>query len=188
MNRAEICNLQQRIGAEPDGFWGPKSVEACQKYLRKFLTGPSPWPKTDQASLQKFYGSPGDESQHATISVSGLGLKYDGKPVQKITCHKKVADSLLRILTALSKFPEGQEALAGYAGVYNNRPMRGGSTPSLHARAAAIDLNPDANGNKVHWPTSATMPIEVMEVFAGEGWMPAGAFWSRDAMHFQATQ
>jgi hypothetical protein len=32
------------------------------------------------------------------------------------------------------------------------------------------------------------MPIEVMEEFAKEGWLPAGAFWSRDAMHFQATR
>jgi hypothetical protein len=27
-----------------------------------------------------------------------------------------------------------------------------------------------------------------MEEFAKEGWLAAGAFWGRDAMHFQATQ
>jgi hypothetical protein len=27
-----------------------------------------------------------------------------------------------------------------------------------------------------------------MEEFAKEGWLSAGAFWSRDAMHFQATK
>jgi hypothetical protein len=32
------------------------------------------------------------------------------------------------------------------------------------------------------------MPIEVMECFAREGWLSAGAFWGYDAMHFQATQ
>jgi hypothetical protein len=32
------------------------------------------------------------------------------------------------------------------------------------------------------------MPIEVMEEFAKEGWLPAGAFWSRDSMHFQSTR
>jgi hypothetical protein len=65
--------------------------------------------------------------------------------------------------------------------------MRGGSTPSLHARGAAIDLDPDNNANKQHWPASATMPFAVMEAFAREGWLSAGAFWSRDAMHSQAT-
>ncbi len=65
--------------------------------------------------------------------------------------------------------------------------MRGGSTPSLHARGAAVDLDPDYNGNLVSWPAKAAMPLEVMEAFAREGWLAAGAFWGRDAMHFQAT-
>jgi hypothetical protein len=32
------------------------------------------------------------------------------------------------------------------------------------------------------------MPLEVMEMFAQEGWLSAGAFWGRDAMHSQATK
>jgi hypothetical protein len=28
----------------------------------------------------------------------------------------------------------------------------------------------------------------VMEEFAKEGWLAAGAFWSRDSMHMQATR
>jgi hypothetical protein len=32
------------------------------------------------------------------------------------------------------------------------------------------------------------MPLAVMEEFSREGWLAAGAFWNRDAMHFQATQ
>ena len=80
------------------------------------------------------------------------------------------------------------DILVQYAGVYNNRPMRGGSLPSLHARGAAIDLAPDTNRMSQSWPTSADMPLEVMEAFAREGWTPAGAFWGRDAMHFQSTK
>jgi hypothetical protein len=34
----------------------------------------------------------------------------------------------------------------------------------------------------------ADMPLEIMECFAREGWLSAGAFWGYDAMHFQATQ
>jgi hypothetical protein len=66
--------------------------------------------------------------------------------------------------------------------------MRGGHLPSLHARAAAIDLDPENNGNKEHWPLRSTMPLAVMAIFAKHGWLPAGAFWSRDSMHFQGTQ
>jgi hypothetical protein len=57
----------------------------------------------------------------------------------------------------------------------------------LHARGAAIDLLADTNGNLTAWPVAARMPFAVMEAFAREGWLSAGAFWGRDAMHFQAT-
>jgi hypothetical protein len=114
-------------------------------------------------------------------------MLYDGKPVRSVRCHRKVAASLKRILTALSKGPH-KSVLTQYAGCYNNRTMRGGSLPSLHARGAAVDLDPDSNGNHVTWPNRATMPLGVMEEFAREGWKSAGAFWSRDGMHHEATK
>lgn len=185
MTAAQIKAIQTRIGTEPDGFWGPKSVAACQRYLRKLMPEPVPWPKTDQRSLTAFYGDPGDESQLVTFDAP-QGLLYEGVQVQRVRCHRKLWQSLARILAALCRdFPD---IAAQYAGCYNYRNMRGGSLPSLHARGAAVDFAPGTNGNLTHWPTKATMPLEVMELFAREGWLPAGAFWSRDAMHFQATQ
>jgi len=47
---------------------------------------------------------------------------------------------------------------------------------------------PGSNGNRSHWPVASTMPLTVMVEFAREGWLAAGAAWSRDGMHFQATQ
>jgi len=183
----EIYNLQKRIGTTPDGFWGRKSIAACQSHLKSLMPLENPWPRSDQASLAEFYGNPGDEYKLVTIDVSGLGVKYDGQNVKTIRCHRKVAESLHRVLVALDG---GICAwiLGQYAGCYNNRPMRGGSLPSLHARGAAIDLDPAPNGNHRSWPVNATMPIQVMEEFAKEGWLAAGAFWGRDAMHFQATR
>lgn len=181
-----ITDIQKQIGAEPDGFWGRDSIKAVQKHLRSLMPKQSPWPKTDQVSLTRFYGMPGDESRHTQIDVTGLGVKYGGNTVTKITCHKEVAPSLKRILVRMStEFPE---IIAQYDGCYNNRTMRGGNSPSLHARAAAIDFAASENGNHTSWPVAATMPLGVMEIFAAEGWLPAGAFWGRDAMHFQATQ
>lgn len=186
MNQSQIKAMQAKLGVDPDSFWGPKSIAACQKHLRKLMPSPNPWPKTDQNSLQAFYGSPGDESKLVNLDVTGLGLKYEGRPVGTVRCHGKIAAPLKRVLTELSK--SHPEILAEYAGIFNNRNMRGGSSPSLHARGAAIDLDPDTNGNNMHWPTRATMPLEVMEAFAREGALAAGAFWSRDGMHFQFTQ
>jgi hypothetical protein len=188
MKRNRIIEIQQRIGAKPDGFWGPKSIAACQAHLRRMMPTPNPWPAQTQTALTAFYGAPGDTSRHTAIDVRGLGLRFDGQAVSRVTCHQRVAESLLSILTKLATFPEGRRVMGEYAGVYENRLMRGGTLPSLHARAAAIDLAPATNGNNVHWPSRSDMSIEVMEVFAQHGWLSAGAFWSRDSMHFQATK
>jgi hypothetical protein len=187
MTRAQVIATQDRIGTTPDGFWGPKSIAACQRHLRNLMPKDANWPSQSQAALQGFYGSPGDESKLVNIPVAGLKVEYDGKPVKTICCHERVADSLCRVLQAIAASPQ-RDILKEFAGVYNNRPMRGGSLPSLHARGAAIDLDAGNNGNLVSWPVRATMPLEVMEAFAREGWLSAGAAWLRDGMHFQATQ
>lgn len=177
--------MQARIGVVADGFWGPKSIAAIQRHLRDMMPAPNPWPKADQESLTEFYGKAGDESQLVAMPVP-VPMFYEGRPVRSIRCHRKVADSLSRAL--IGAHAVAPEVVKVYDGCYNNRPMRGGSLPSLHARGAAIDLLAELNGNHVAWPVRATMPLEVMEAFAREGWIAAGAFWGRDGMHFQATK
>lgn len=185
MTQSEIIAIQTKVGTTPDGFWGPKSIAACQRYLRGLCPTPSPWPDTDQASLTAFYGPAGDESRLVVLPAPVL-MEFEGVRIKSIRCHGKVAESLSRALTeAAATCPD---VVRIYDGCYNNRPMRGGSLPSLHARGAAIDLWADANGNHVPWPTVAKMPFAVIEAFAREGWLSAGAFWGRDAMHFQATR
>lgn len=185
MTTQQIKDMQRRVGTEPDGFWGPKSIAACKAHLRHLMPVPHPWPETDQASLTSFYGSAGDESKLVNLPAP-VPMYYEVRQIKTIRCHFKVAHSLERALRAAHVV--APEIVRVYDGCYNNRPMRGGSTPSLHARGAAIDLAAHANGNRTHWPLVATMPLEVMEAFAREGWLAAGAFWSRDAMHFQATR
>jgi hypothetical protein len=187
MTQQQIKDMQTRIGVVPDGFWGPRSIAACKAHLMRMMPKPNPWPATDQRSLQRFYGSPGDESRLVNISVNGLGMQYEGASVRFVRCNGKVAVSLLAILKELSA-SRWAYVLKEYEGCYNNRPMRGGSLPSLHARGAAIDFCAATNGNQTAWPTRATMPLEVMEIFARHGWVAAGAHWGRDGMHFQATR
>ena len=185
MTADNIKAMQRRIGVTADGFWGPVSIAACQSHLRYLMPRPHPWPSSDQASLTAFYGAPGDEDKLMNLAVP-YGIIYEGKPVKSIRCHALVSRSLERIVKELiARFPR----IAGqYNGCYDNRLMRNGSLPSLHARGAAIDFDCNNNGLHTHWPARATMPLEVMEIFAREGWLSAGAFWSRDAMHAQATR
>lgn len=184
MKKERIAEYQRRIGAEPDGFWGPKSIAMCQRYLRGLMPNPNPWPKSDQASLTRFYGIAGDESQLVNLPAP-VPMFYEGKRIKTIRVHRRCADSLARALT--NAYLVAPKVVEIYDGCYANRPMRGGTTPSMHARGAAIDLDAGPNGNHVSWPVAATMPLEVMECFAREGWLSAGAFWGRDAMHQQAT-
>jgi len=186
MTSAQIKAIQEKIGTTPDGFWGPKSITAVQKHLRNLMPSDNPWPRTDQASLTKFYGAAGDEDRLCNLIAEGMGVKYEGAEVKTIRCNQKIASSLLRIIKKLAW--SHPYVLEDYNGCYNNRSMRGGSTPSLHARGAAIDFLAGDNGNKTSWPARATMPLEVMEIFAIEGVLSAGAFWGRDAMHHQFTQ
>lgn len=186
-NHKTIAEMQERIGVVPDGFWGPKSIAACQRHLRGLMPKSNPWPASDERSLLAFYGEPGDESQLVTVDVSSYFMKYEGASVARMTCHRKVWESLARILAAL-RDSHCAYVLSHYDGCYNNRAMRGGTRPSLHARGAAVDFLSTNNGNRMAWPLGSSMPLEVMEIFAREGWLSAGAFWGRDAMHFQATQ
>lgn len=182
-----IAQIQSKIGTTPDGIWGPKSKVACINYLRDFMPKVNPWPEQDTLSMTRFFGKAGDELNLTSMDVDGLGVKYDGKLVKTIRCNVKVAESLSRILEAIAN-SHSAYVLGEYGGCFNFRKMRGGNSLSVHSWGAAIDLDPDSNGNNQAWPTSSTMPLEVMEIFAREGWIPAGAFWGRDAMHFQATK
>lgn len=187
MTRAQIIAMQERIGTTPDGFWGVKSIAACQAHLFRLMRQTNPWPRPNAAALIEFFGDPGDESNLVNLPVAGLGVEYDGSPVSTVRCNKHVAESLGRVLSAIAK-SEHAGILKEYAGCFNFRKKRGGSSYSLHAYGAAIDLDPDNNGMRDSWPMRATMPLEVMEFFAAEGWKAAGAWWGYDAMHFEATR
>jgi len=196
MKASQIIKLQERIGTLPDGFWGPKSILACQKHLRALMPVPARFPADGTAKFTHFYGAHGVDGGYTpplkTITLP-FTLYYEQTPVKKLAAHVQCADSLLAVFERLAvAFPTPQArqeaGILTYDGLYNPRLKRGSSTSwSMHSWATAIDFNAAKNGNKTAWPVQAVMPIEVMECFAMEGWLSAGAFWGRDAMHFQAT-
>lgn len=191
MNTPQILAFQKRIGATQDGFWGPQSIARCHEHLRRMMPNPNPWPFPNPRDLRDFYGEPGDESNLVTIEFP-FPMFYGDKRVTKTRVHKKCADSLLRVLNnirgIIPSCPDILKACQDYGGCFNFRQKRGGSSWSLHAWGAAIDLDADDNTFRDTWPVKADMPLGVMEEFSREGWLSAGAFWGYDAMHFQATR
>jgi len=191
MTTKEIQDIQYRVGAEPDGFWGPQSIAACKSHLKSLMPSPNPWPKSDRASVEAFFGKPGDEGNLVSFEFP-FPTFYDGNRVLRSRCHYLVKDSLLRVLTSIGETRKADrgimEEAEDYGGIYNYRSKRGGTSLSLHSWGIAIDLDADDNGFRDHWPVKADMPLSIMEAFAREGWTSAGAFWGYDAMHFQATR
>lgn len=194
MNATQIKSIQTKIGVKPDGIWGPKSKAVCMAHLRNLMPQPHPFPA--EAQVTKEYGPHGVPrgSNPPMIKVDlPYEMFYEGKPVRFVYAHIKVAPSLARVFRRLhEKYPTQEDRKAAgidqFDGLYNPRKKRGGTSWSMHSWAIAIDLNAAENGNLAKWPQESTMPFEVMECFASEGWFSAGAFWGRDAMHFQATR
>jgi hypothetical protein len=190
MTPPELKALQSRVGTTPDGVWGPKSIRACRDYMRSLMPSPNPWPKDNKRDIQAFFGPPGDSN---LVSFEfPFPTYYDGELVRKGRCHAKIKDALLRVLNDI-KTRHGNDwmimdAASDFAGIYNFRPMRGGTNISRHSWGIAIDLDAGTNGLHTPWPTKATMPIEIMECFAREGFVGLGWYIGRDAMHFQAAQ
>jgi len=193
MTHDEIVALQARVGAEPDGFWGPRSIRAVKRHLRSMMPYPHPFPIQSQVS--GFYGPHGVKDGYtppqAEVDVP-FEIYYEDRLVKQVRPHEKCAISLKRVfdrILVMFPTPASRRAsgISTYDGLYNPRAMRGGTSWSMHSWAIAIDFDAENNGLNDFWPLKAKMPIEIMECFACEGWMAAGGFWSRDAMHFQAT-
>lgn len=186
-----VRHTQRIIKVEDDGFWGRISIQAAKDHLRRLMPKNNPWPAPDYNSMVAFYGKPGDESRLVSITFP-FPTFYDGKVVRTTRVNERCADSLLRVLNDIGgrfgKDPGIMEEANDYGGCFNFRNGRGSNTLSKHAWGAAIDYDADDNTFRQTWPIQADMPIEIMECFAREGWISAGAFWGYDAMHSQATR
>ena len=171
----DIKAIQREIGVKDDGRFGPISRAACKRYLATLCPN-NPWPT--QADRFKFFGAPGTNLY--ALPVGDLGIRYEGKHVETISCNRKIAESLRRILFVIANSP-WSHVLDDYAGCFANKPL-------MHGVGGAIDLDPDENGMQDNWPTNSTMPWGVIKIFAREGWTSGGAYWGYDGMHFQATR
>lgn len=189
--REDILAIQTEIGTVADGKWGPKSKAACKAYLQSLKPKPNLWPKQNDNDLRAFYGRPGDESKLVIVPVQ-FATFYARRPVKGLRVHRRVAESLTRVLQNLgAEFLDDKDVMdeaSNYDGAYNFRNKRNSSSLSLHAWGAAIDLDAAENGLHDNWPVHGDMNWEIIKAFAREGWVSAAGEWNSDPMHFQATQ
>ncbi len=180
-----------------DGWAGKGTRAALRRAVSELgipVDSPGRWPAPATNALKEFYGDPG--TGQTTMELPWpMRLAWDlDSTVSRVTCHRLVKDSLRLILEELlSDVYNGdlmalrEDRMDHYGGIFNKRRKRGGTTWSVHAFGAAIDLDTTRNGLSTAWPEKATMPLAVIELFERHGWTSLARVIGRDAMHFQAT-
>jgi hypothetical protein len=150
------------------------------------------WPL--QKDAVAFYGDPFKPDFMSNLTSIQCPWKFQAG-TSKIICHKKVADSLIRVLNKTwNDINHSQDTahILGYDvfdGSYVVRNKRGGTTPSMHSFGIAFDF--DAAANQQHSMKHLFQHnTPLVDNFIAEGWIWGGD-WSPgsiDAMHFQAAR
>lgn len=153
------------------------------------------WPT--QAEASSFYGSEASIPKQLVKVQCPWVLTIEGTIGQSITIHSKCADSLTRILNYIWEQCGNSQAQIhafGYDvfdGSYNDRPIAGTGTLSMHAYGCAMDWNAEANPQHAPLTQTKFKPDSlIVFAFEAEGWTWGGR-WSPasiDAMHFQAAR
>ena len=119
--------------------------------------------------------------------------KHKGGTVE-VTSANGVAKALEAASAELDELPDKfVRYLKPSAGTYNCRVIAGTKRLSMHAYAAAIDINtkvsdywrwmkPDKDGR---YPYKNQIPIEIVEVFEKHGFIWGGKWYHYDTMHFE---
>jgi hypothetical protein len=197
-----------------DGLWGTMTQTAYDnlRYILLYGIAPEPWrpedrqpanpnnwPLQTRAALDAFYGVAKPTGNANLVSVTlpyPMIIAWDtSKKVTKITAHKKVKDSLVRVLTKVLQHYGPAEIkrlkLDYFGGCFNYRVMRGGTSLSTHSWGIALDFDPQ--NNQLKWGRDkATFARpeynKWWEFWEEEGWVSLGRERNYDWMHVQAAK
>lgn len=148
MNTRLLQAVQRKVGARPDGVFGDQTLSRIAEHLGVEAPAPDPitevnrWPRDTFHEMEAFFGPHGDTDLHLAITPP-YQLYFDGRPISKITVHRKIAAAVLHVLDAVRREygPEIHELqLDVFDGCFNDRAKRGGTSWSTHAYAAALDF------------------------------------------------
>ena len=207
----DIARQQGIDSGKLDGYWGPQTEYAWDCLVEMEETGqpPRPWrpeelPRMEdepwpvqrpQSELENFFGSPGEHLVQVELPYPHLLAWNTDRVIHEFTCHEKVRDSLVRVLSRVREYYglEGINALGLdlWGGCYNRRKMRGGSRWSLYAWGIAVDYDPERNPLKWGRDRAVFARPEYLkwwEFWEAEGWVSLGRSRNFDWMHVQAAR
>lgn len=192
-----------------DGLWGPKTQKAFDLLRTKaekdenknnwrendVLIPENEWPWEREEDLIAYYGEVGENQTRIKLPYPHR-LSWDmDKVVTSFSCHEKVHDSLLRVLTKVRDH-YGEEQIKAlrldvWGGCLNVRQIRGGTRHSTHSWGIALDYDPV--NNQLKWgkeKASFAQPVydAWWRFWAEEGWVSLGQLKNYDWMHIQAAR
>lgn len=207
-----LCAIEGINAGPIDGYLGPQTEtayeELCLK-LRGFPTKPwrddegkgtgdiiggADWPIQTQEELLDYYGPVGENQVKVTVPYTLKIAWNKSQKVNRITCHKKVAESVLYVLETVQNHYKEEISNLGldlFGGCLNVRKMRGGTNWSTHAWGIAIDWNPERNKLRWNYDLALFAKSEYnrwWEIWESEGWTSLGRIRDYDWMHVQACK
>lgn len=203
------CKDENTDPGDIDGLWGTQTdyaVNVIRERIQNDITAPNfrdsddldparnhKWPHQRQADVKDFFGPVGRNLTRLQLPYTHR-LSWDKtQQLNSYMCHKKVHDSLSRVLTnVFSHYGEEQIRelrLDLFGGCYNKRKKKGGSTWSMHAWGIAVDYDTENNRFKWGWERAGfARPVydTWWKIWESEGWTSLGRARNYDWMHIQA--
>src|SRR6185369_15134226 len=147
----------------------------------------------NEAFFRKMYGDcHKGEVERQLVTIIWLPKTW-GKSV-RVTGVNGVAETLKAVSAEIDALPAAiKNAAYPIAGILACRPVRDTGRDSMHAYAAAIDLNVkmadywlwQAKGGSGPLPYHNRMPQEIVDIFERHGFIWGGKWYHYDTMHFE---
>ena len=178
----------ERFGVEaPDKNWVPKYIQPNQSNI---VVTKQVWPL--QRDCMTFFGDVGTNQVSCEMPFP-LIIPWEKKTkILKYSCHKLVKAPMERIWQRTLDYYGMQKiqelGINLFGGCLNVRPIRGGSTWSMHSWGIAVDIDPDRNALHTSWKDSQMSKPEYkkfVEFWYDEGAINLGKEANFDSMHFQ---
>lgn len=173
------------------------SLGPAQPTLPPAANIPAPvthWPHDDNAAMIAFYGAPGSVTLSRFVPPFKIVDADSKSAIAGFFVHPKCLPAFTAAFSEIWDHCNHDQAmiekfnLHKFGGCYNKRLVRGSADKwSVHAFAAAIDINPDGAPMGVDQrPTQENLPDFAVAAFKRQGATWGGDFRSRkDWMHFQ---
>ena len=182
-----VAEIQAVVGVKADGMVGAKTIAAIAKALHL-----KSWPtQAEVRSGNSIFGKAGDESNLIDV-YPAYPLYYEGKPISRIRCHRKIAEDVRQIFEEVRAHYGLKRihdlGLDMYSGCFNNRSTVSGKSKSMHAWGIAFDFAAETNTYSMKEGKASLSKPECeawWRIWERHGAVSLGRYANYDWMHVQ---